>query len=254
MPHWGAVYRGWWLPSGELEFLDMVRHYTSGMQSGRDPHGIFLSIIAALWMLPFVSSIIPQAHADQSDWMDAVVAEAKAAERQVNEPSQRVRVASLGSSGGAVSPSERPARRTSERSVEADRPQIRSKSKRVASLGNRASDAEDEKPRRKSLSGGSVNWTASASCLNSTLRSIVVSLASNYGPVTVNSTCRSAGHNRRVGGAPKSMHLSGDAVDFRIHANASAAYASLRNNGNVGGLKHYGGGLFHIDNGARRSW
>jgi hypothetical protein len=28
----------------------------------------------------------------------------------------------------------------------------------------------------------------------------------------------------------------------------------LRSNGSVGGLKHYGGGLFHIDNGARRSW
>jgi hypothetical protein len=30
--------------------------------------------------------------------------------------------------------------------------------------------------------------------------------------------------------------------------------AYLRSSGMVGGLKHYGGGLFHIDTGARRSW
>ena len=90
--------------------------------------------------------------------------------------------------------------------------------------------------------------------MNGTLRTIIGSLASNFGPVTVNSTCRSKSHNARVGGAPRSMHLGGDAVDFRIHSNVSAAYASLRSNGSVGGLKHYGGGLFHVDTGDRRSW
>jgi hypothetical protein len=220
---------------------------------GAKPHGFFLGLIAALWMLPLAMSIVSPAHAEGDDWANAVIAEAKAAERAVNGNNERVRVASLG--GGVYAPSrERASRaRTSEKSVEADRPQVTSKPKRVASLGNRSSDADD-KPARKNLSGGNVSWTASASCLDSTLRNIVVSLSSNYGPVTVNSTCRDAGHNRRVGGAPRSKHLSGDAVDFRIHSNASAAYASLRNNGNVGGLKHYGGGLFHIDNGPRRGW
>jgi hypothetical protein len=168
-----------------------------------------------------------QAAADDSDWASAVLREMKNAEQQVQ--SGRVRVASLGNA--SYTPS-------------VDRPS-RSRSSR--------SPSSEDRPSR-SLSGGSVNWIASSGCLNGTLRSVVSGLASNYGPVTVNSTCRSAGHNRRVGGAPRSLHLSGDAVDFRIHSNVSAAYASLRSNGSVGGLKHYGGGLFHIDTGSRRSW
>jgi uncharacterized protein YcbK (DUF882 family) len=102
--------------------------------------------------------------------------------------------------------------------------------------------------------GGGVRWVANSGCLTSSLRSVVTSLASNYGPLTVNSTCRSRSHNRRVGGASRSYHLTGQAVDFRIHQNIGAAYASLRASGSVGGLKHYGGGLFHIDTGPRRSW
>jgi hypothetical protein len=124
---------------------------------------------------------------------------------------------------------------------------------KVAALGNDDSFFESTKP-KKSLSGGGVTWTADAGCLDGGLKSIVYSVAANYGPVTVNSTCRSHGHNAAVGGAPHSMHLSGNAVDFRVHGNAGAVYAYLKSNGSVGGLKHYGGGLFHIDNGERRSW
>ena len=122
---------------------------------------------------------------------------------------------------------------------------------KVAALG----DTYYPEPKaKKSLSGGSVNWTASAGCLDSGLKAIVYEVAANYGPLRVNSTCRNSGHNRSVGGAPHSKHLSGDAVDFRVSGNVGAVYAFLKNNGGVGGLKHYGGGLFHIDNGERRSW
>ena len=102
-------------------------------------------------------------------------------------------------------------------------------------------------------SSGGVRWVASSSCLNSTLRSVVNAMA-QYGGVTVSSTCRGHAHNRRVGGAPRSHHLTGNAVDFRVHGNVSAAYAALRSMPGVGGLKHYGGGLFHVDTGARRSF
>jgi Peptidase M15 len=122
---------------------------------------------------------------------------------------------------------------------------------KVAALG---SSYYPEPKAKKSLSGGSVDWTASSGCLDSGLKAIIYEVASNYGPLRVNSTCRSRGHNASVGGAPKSKHLSGDAVDFRVFGNTGAVYAYLRNNGSVGGLKHYGGGLFHIDNGDRRSW
>lgn len=122
---------------------------------------------------------------------------------------------------------------------------------KVAALGN---SYYPEPKASKSLSGGGVRWVASSGCLDGGLKSVVYHVASNFGPVTVNSTCRNKGHNRSVGGAPKSKHLSGDAVDFRVHGNVGAVYAYLKSSGSVGGLKHYGGGLFHIDNGERRSW
>lgn len=201
-----------------------------------------------------------QAQAEPEDWARAVIEEMKSAERSVEGESRRVRVASLGNEGYEAAA--RPRRQKAERSVsapqdeQAEKPAA--KPKRVASLGNSRSDASsgESAPRaeRKSLSGGSVNWIASSGCLDGTLRGIVNTVASRFGPVTVNSTCRSKSRNRSVGGAPKSMHLTGDAVDFRIHGNVSATYAYLRSSGSVGGLKHYGGGLFHIDTGPRRSW
>jgi hypothetical protein len=125
-----------------------------------------------------------------------------------------------------------------------------SKGVQTASLGR-----PDVPARRPSVSGGGgVNWVASSGCLTSSLKSVIYGIASSFGSVTVSSTCRSGSHNRRVGGAPKSHHLTGNAADFRVSGNIGAAYASLRSNGSVGGLKHYGGGLFHVDTGARRSW
>lgn len=109
-------------------------------------------------------------------------------------------------------------------------------------------------PKKPSITGGSVNWVASSGCLDGSLKSVIYQVASNFGPVTVSSTCRSKSRNAAVGGAPRSKHLSGDAADFRVHGNVSATYAFLKSSGSVGGLKHYGGGLFHIDNGERRSW
>lgn len=126
------------------------------------------------------------------------------------------------------------------------------KRQRYAALGSAATDAVAPKP---SLgAGGGIRWAASSGCLNGTLRSVVAQVASSYGSVTVNSTCRSRGHNARVGGARKSHHLTGNAVDFRVRGNVRGVYAFLRSHGSIGGVKHYGGGLFHIDTGPRRSW
>jgi hypothetical protein len=109
--------------------------------------------------------------------------------------------------------------------------------------------SEPESP--KSLSGGAnISWNANADCLNSELRAVLADVAANYGSVTVNSTCRSHSHNAAVGGAAHSYHLSGNAVDFRVHGNVAAAASFL--NARVGGLKHSGDGLFHIDTGPRR--
>ena len=105
----------------------------------------------------------------------------------------------------------------------------------------------------KSLSG-SIIWQASASCVPSQLRGVLNDVASSFGPVRVSSTCRSASSNRAAGGASKSYHLSGQAVDFRVLNGSGGVYAHLARHSSVGGLKHYGGGLYHIDTGPRRSF
>jgi Peptidase M15 len=121
---------------------------------------------------------------------------------------------------------------------------------RRSRLGREPDTAPEAKP---SLSGG-VQWDASSSCLNGRLRAVVADVSANFGPVRVGSTCRGYAQNRRAGGAGHSYHLSGQAVDFRVFAKTGAVHAYLRNHGSVGGLKHYGGGLFHVDTGPRRAF
>ncbi len=127
----------------------------------------------------------------------------------------------------------------------------KAKGVRVAALGN--SYYPDPTP-KKSLTGGSVRWVASSGCLDAGIRSVVYQIAASFGPLTVSSTCRGKSHNRKVGGATKSKHLTGDAADLRVHGNPRGLYAFLRSHGSVGGVHHYGGGLYHIDNGPRRTW
>ena len=130
--------------------------------------------------------------------------------------------------------------------------QAKQKPVRTASLGRTYVPEDKPKAQKSAGGGGGITWIASASCLDSGLRSVLAQVASRFGSVTVNSTCRSASHNRSVGGASKSWHLTGDAADFRIHGNWGAASSFLRSA--AGGFKHYGGGLFHIDTGPKRSW
>lgn len=134
--------------------------------------------------------------------------------------------------------------------TQADKPARRGKGGRqVASLGREP--VEDLVARQPSLTGRVV-WQAPVGCLAGQLASLVADVAANSGPVRVGSTCRSHRHNARVGGARRSYHLTGSAVDFRVFGNVRAVFAYLRSHGLVGGLKHYGGGLFHVDTGARR--
>ena len=97
-----------------------------------------------------------------------------------------------------------------------------------------------------------IKWAASSRCIPERLHAAINHVARHYGWVRVNSTCRSRRHNRRVGGAPHSYHLRGRAADIRVFGNVRAAARYLRRI--AGGYKHYGGGLFHIDTGPKRSW
>ena len=105
-----------------------------------------------------------------------------------------------------------------------------------------------------SLSGESIRWLASPDCLAKPLRAVLAEVAANFGPLRVNSTCRSKRHNAKVGGARRSYHLTGNAVDFRISGAVQPVLDFLTGKRTVGGLKHYGFGVFHIDTGPRRTW
>jgi Peptidase M15 len=111
----------------------------------------------------------------------------------------------------------------------------------------------DNEPKTNSLSGG-ITWQASSSCVPAQLRGVLADLVGNFGPVIVTSTCRGRTQNRAAGGADNSYHLSGEAVDFRVSGSIAAVQSFLAASSQVGGFKHYGGGLYHIDTGPRRSW
>ena len=126
---------------------------------------------------------------------------------------------------------------------------------KVASLGVDHLTVPNSQRARKSVTGGSarVRWVANRRCVpGRNLIAAINYVARNFGRVRVNSTCRSRRHNRRVGGASRSWHLKSRAADIRVFGNIRKAARYLRRV--VGGYKHYGGGLFHIDTGPRRSW
>jgi len=118
-------------------------------------------------------------------------------------------------------------------------------------------------PNARTLSGfaslvsqGTITLRASAptNCVPGDLREVVASIASKFGPVSVESTHRSRGRNWRAGGARQSLHLSCRAIDFRVRTRVRGVMAYLRSHPQVGGLKVYRNGIIHIDNGERRSW
>jgi len=128
------------------------------------------------------------------------------------------------------------------------------------------SDPQFARPRPRALPGQaratldvepaailSRSW-APMRCLPGPLGAIVADVAARYGGVSVESTQRSPGHNRRVGGADHSLHIACRAVDLRVRRGAGSAMAYLRSRPDVGGLKVYRNGIIHIDDGMRRSW
>lgn len=99
-----------------------------------------------------------------------------------------------------------------------------------------------------------VKYNAPSHCVPGRLKAVLSQVSAKYGPITVNSTVRSRSKNRSVGGKSKSMHLSCNAVDFRVHGSTKGLISYLASNKSVGGLKRYSSGFYHIDTGPRRSW
>lgn len=101
---------------------------------------------------------------------------------------------------------------------------------------------------------GRITYNASWKCVPKKLKSVIYQVSKKFGHVTVNSTSRSRRKNRRIGGAKRSWHIGCRAVDFRVKGRTRGLYRWLRRHPNVGGLKRYRSGFYHIDIGPRRSW
>jgi hypothetical protein len=93
-----------------------------------------------------------------------------------------------------------------------------------------------------------------ARCLPSKLLEVLYDAAMRFGDVRVISGYRSPSHNRRVGGASRSLHLECRAIDFFIQGPGTGVVDWLIARREVGGYKRYPFGSFHIDNGPRRTW
>ena len=99
-----------------------------------------------------------------------------------------------------------------------------------------------------------VEYRAPSKCIPGSLRAVLARVSAKFGPITVNSTYRSPGKNRKAGGKGKSMHLSCRAVDFRVHGSTKGLVNYLLSQREVGGYNRYPSGFYHIDNGPRRTW
>jgi uncharacterized protein YcbK (DUF882 family) len=102
--------------------------------------------------------------------------------------------------------------------------------------------------------GNRIHYRAPSKCVPSRLKSVLQRVAAKYGPITVNSTYRSSGKNRKVGGKKRSYHLKCAAIDFRVHGRTKGLLSYLSKQGEVGGYKRYKSGFYHIDAGPRRTW
>jgi uncharacterized protein YcbK (DUF882 family) len=115
-------------------------------------------------------------------------------------------------------------------------------------------DAMDDVQLAAVPTGKRIKWSAPGHCVPASLKTVLNAVAAKYGPITVNSTARSAAKNRKVGGRSKSFHLGCRAVDFRVHGRTKGLMQFLAAQKGVGGLKRYSSGFYHIDNGPRRTW
>lgn len=91
-------------------------------------------------------------------------------------------------------------------------------------------------------------------CLPNDLMNVIYDVAEKFGEVQVLSTFRDPERNRRVGGATHSYHLRCQAIDFRVRGRTQGLLQYLAAREEVGGLKRYPLGFYHIDTGPRRTW
>lgn len=118
----------------------------------------------------------------------------------------------------------------------------------------KTSGAKKQKSTKVIGKSSGITLNAPWKCVPNKLKVVINQVSRKFGHVTINSTNRSRRKNRRVGGARRSWHIGCRAVDFRVRGRTRGLYRWLRNHPNVGGLKRYRSGFYHIDIGPRRTW
>lgn len=98
-----------------------------------------------------------------------------------------------------------------------------------------------------------VEYIDTKSCVPRRLKRVLNHTSRKFGKITVTSTKRDRGENRRKGGAKNSFHLKCKAADFTINANRKDVLKFLKNHDGVGGYSSYTR-HYHIDTGPRRTW
>lgn len=118
-----------------------------------------------------------------------------------------------------------------------------------------------KKPARKTLKSY-INYQAAhnrvnVSCFPAKLRNVLAKVRARYGTTAiVSSGYRSRNHNRRVGGARRSMHVQCKAADIRVPGVGKYTLARyLKSLSGVGGVGTYGcNKSVHVDVGPKRQW
>lgn len=111
-------------------------------------------------------------------------------------------------------------------------------------------------PQVAQFEGVSINTDDSTQCLPQKLRGFVNELRNRFGNVEINSAMRNRNHNRQVGGARRSQHLSCNAIDFNIPgvSKRDVRLFLIANFSGRGGIGFYCNDRFHLDVGAARQW
>lgn len=77
-------------------------------------------------------------------------------------------------------------------------------------------------------------------------------------PITINSGYRSPDHNKSVGGAKKSQHLTASAADIRLNVTTSIVQKAIKQLMEDGEMRKGGLGIYsnftHYDIGKERTW
>lgn len=114
----------------------------------------------------------------------------------------------------------------------------------------------DENTRVSQMRGVSIVTDDSTSCFPPKLLSFINELRTRFGRVEINSGYRSRSHNRQVGGARRSQHMSCNAIDFSVPGVPRSEVklfltANFRGRAGVG---FYCNNRFHLDVGNVRQW